>query len=184
MEEFLGADSKSFHAAYWKFRDAYDRGALSGEAYWHAVAKVLHRSIDDAMMAELLEADTAHWSQPNEPMIAWATALQRAGVKTGILSNMGDAMEKGLIAKLPWLQSFAHTTYSHRLGIAKPDPDIYVSSTKGLGLPPEAILFIDDREENIEAAHSAGMAAILYSTHGAFIDSMRRADYDDLLSVR
>jgi putative hydrolase of the HAD superfamily len=183
MEELLSADSHTFDAAYWKFRDAYDRGALSGKAYWHEVAKELIRPVDASTIAALIDADTTHWAQPNEAMVAWAAALQRAGVKTGILSNMGDAMEHGLVAKHLWLQNFGHTTFSHRLGIAKPDNAIYASAIDGLGIPPEAILFIDDREENIEAARAAGMAAILYNAHPAFVSELKRAGYTEFLDL-
>jgi putative hydrolase of the HAD superfamily len=181
MEKLLGADAERFHTAYWKFRDAYDRGALSGERYWHEVAKELDRTIDESTLAALIEADVTHWVQPNDAMIAWAMALQRRGVKTGILSNMGDAMEFGLLAKLPWLKDFQHSTFSHRLGIAKPDAVIYRAAADGLGVSPETILFIDDRQENIDAAHAAGMAAVLYKAHPEFVKSMHQAGYTDLL---
>jgi putative hydrolase of the HAD superfamily len=181
MERMLAVDGESFHAAYWRFRDAYDRGALSGEAYWRKVAEELGRTLDAEQMAGLMAADTALWTQPNAPMIAWAARLQQAGVKTGILSNLGDAMEAGIRGRFPWLEAFAHHTFSHRLGIAKPDPAIYAHAAEGLGVPVEAILFIDDREENIAAAKAAGMAGVLYGGHGAFPEQMRGLGLGDLL---
>ena len=33
-----GLDEERLHAAYWKFRHDYDRGTLTGRAYWDAVA--------------------------------------------------------------------------------------------------------------------------------------------------
>ena len=33
-----GLDEERLHAAYWKFRHDYDRGALTGRSYWDAVA--------------------------------------------------------------------------------------------------------------------------------------------------
>jgi putative hydrolase of the HAD superfamily len=170
MERVLDADAEAFHAAYWRHRDAYDRGALSGVSYWTEVASDLGRSVDAAQM-----------TQPNAPMIAWAAALQRAGVKTGILSNLGDAMEAGIRARFPWLEAFAHHTFSHRLGIAKPDPAIYAHAAEGLGTPPERILFIDDRAENIEAARRAGMATLRYSGHVEFLRQMRAMGLEGLL---
>jgi putative hydrolase of the HAD superfamily len=183
MEELLRTNAGSFHAAYWKFRDAYDRGLLSGEQYWHEVANDLGRALETSTLASLIEADTLHWAKPNEPMVAWAAALQRAGVKTGILSNMGDAMEDGLLEKLPWLRDFTHSTYSHRLKIAKPDPAIYRTAAEGLGVPAQAVLFIDDREENIVAAKAAGMRSVVYRTHAVFLAEMEQAGYAHLLSV-
>jgi len=181
LKQVFHADEPAFHAAYWNHRLDYDRGALTAITYWQAVAGDLHQSLTPTQLAELIAADTALWTQPNQPMIDWAAALQRANIKTGILSNLGDEMELGILARFPWLQNFAHHTFSHRLGIAKPDLAIYQHAAEGLAVPPSAILFLDDREENILAARTAGMTAIQYTTHPAFIESMTTQDLTHLL---
>ncbi len=181
MQSLLGADAESFRAVYWRYRDAYDRGTLNAEAYWRAVAKELGRSVNEEMLRALCEADVEQWSQPNEAMIAWAAALQRAGVRTGVLSNLGDAMEAGVRARFDWMKGFAHHTFSHRLGMAKPDAAIYQHAAEGLGVKPEEILFVDDREENIAGARAAGMVAIQYGEHAAFVAAMREAGLGELL---
>src|SRR5579875_3566364 len=83
MRDLLGADEPAFHAAYWRNRHDYDRGALDGPRYWEAVARDLSRPLQEAELGVLLKADTALWTQPNQPMIDWAAALQAAGVRTG-----------------------------------------------------------------------------------------------------
>ena len=182
LKQVFHAEEPTFHAAYWRHRHDYDRGALNAITYWQAVATDLHQPLSPSQLAELISADTALWTQPNQPMIDWAAALQRAGIKTGILSNIGDEMEAGILAHFPWLHNFAHHTFSHRLGIAKPDPAIYQHAAEGLAVPATEILFIDDREENIAAAQSAGMQAILYATHDAFIATMTARGFAPLLS--
>jgi putative hydrolase of the HAD superfamily len=172
MKQILHVNEEDFHAAYWRSRDAYDRGTLNGDAYWQTVAADLHRVIDRLQIDALIDADLDMWTQPNDDMIGWAARLQQRGIKTGILSNIGDAMETGVRARNPWLADFAHHTYSHRLGIAKPDLAIYRHAAEGLGLPPAAILFVDDREENIDAARVAGMTAVRYSGHASFVAAM------------
>jgi len=183
MQRLLSADGDRFHAAYWRLRDAYDRGALSGPDYWASVAGDLGRTLDAAQTEALLAADTALWTQPNPEMIAWAQALQRAGVKTGILSNIGDAMEAGIRARCPWLEAFAHHTFSHRLGLAKPDRAIYLHAAEGLGVPPERVLFIDDRAENIAGAHAAGMTTLHFTTYAEFVPEMQRLGLAGLLDL-
>jgi len=182
MMRVLGVDETSFREMYWKHRDAYDRGTLNGIAYWQKVAEELHKPLPANSLNELLEADNALWTQPNQPMIEWAASLQRAGIKTGILSNIGDAMEAGIRARFPWLDEFAHQTFSHRLGIAKPDLAIYQHAAEGLGVSPNAVLFVDDREENIAAAREAGMTAVQYSTHDHFVEQMQQLGLGDLLT--
>jgi len=182
MRRILNVDEEHFRAIYWKHRDDYDRGTLNSVAYWEHVARDLHRTLDARQLSALIGADSALWTQPNQAMIEWAAALQRAGIKIGILSNIGDAMEAGIVARFPWLSEFHHKTFSHRLGMAKPDAAIYHHAAEGLGVPPEEIMFVDDREENIVAARAAGMNAIQYSDHAAFEQSMRAEGYAGLLT--
>jgi putative hydrolase of the HAD superfamily len=48
------------------------------------------------------------------------------------------------------------------LGVRKPDKAIYQMALDILGRPPERILFIDDRMENVAGAVNAGMKAIQF----------------------
>ncbi|MES2390072.1 MAG: HAD family phosphatase [Acidobacteriota bacterium] len=181
MKLLLTANEEPFHQAYWRHRHDYDRGTLTSVAYWQAVASDLNRPIDDDQITALNVADVDLWTQPNQEMIDWAADLQRRGIATGILSNIGDAMEIGVLDRLPWLAAFAHRTFSHRLLLAKPELAIYRRAVEGLRVSPHEILFIDDREENIDAARKAGMTAIQYSNHNAFVRSMQSAGLAALL---
>jgi putative hydrolase of the HAD superfamily len=183
LERVLDAEQAAFQAAYWKYRDAYDRGALSAQTYWEFVARELDKPIDGQVLRALIDADTVVWTQPNVEMMEWAARLNRAGIKTGILSNIGDAMELGVLGRFPALGEFTHHTFSHRLGIAKPDAEIYRHAVEGLGVPAGEILFVDDREENILAARAAGMAAVQYSGHEGFVEEMQRIGLGSLLYV-
>ena len=182
MKQILGVDEETFRAVYWKHRDDYDRGTLASIAYWEHVAHDLHRTLDAKQLSTLVEADNDLWTQPNQQMIDWAAALQRAGIKTGVLSNMGDAMEAGVVARFPWMAEFDHKTFSHRLGMAKPDAAIYHHAAKGLGVAEQEILFVDDREENLVAARAAGMSAVQYSTQAEFERAMQAAGFGALLA--
>lgn len=184
MQRVLGVEDERVQAAYWRYRDAYDRGRLSGVEYWHAVAGDVGQTLDAKSLAELIAADNALWTQPNQPMIDWAARLQRVGIRTGILSNIGDEMEAGVRARFAWLSEFDHHTFSHRLGIAKPDAAIYLRAVKGLGVAAEEILFVDDRIENIEAARTAGMMAVQYLGHEAFVAEMEEVGLGWLLKVQ
>ena len=56
------------------------------------------------------------------------------------------------------------------LGLRKPEPAIYRRALDILGKPAERILFIDDRQENVEGAAAAGIKGLRFD--GA--DSLRR----------
>ena len=182
MRATVCGDQQVFHEAYWNPRHDYDRGTLTGTAYWNKVAqRAGHVGLNETELDTLYQADVDLWTDLNEPMVAWVKELQRRGIRTGILSNIGDRMETGVRQKFDWLGDFHHCTWSHRLSLAKPEAAIYDHAARGLGTAPEHILFVDDREENIAGARSAGMLAVQYTTHDAFLDELRLLAMDDLL---
>jgi putative hydrolase of the HAD superfamily len=139
--------------------------------------------LTEEQVQALIEADTELWTDLNLPMVEWAGRLQRAGFRTGILSNIGDSIAEGIVAKLPWLSGFHHRTWSHALNLAKPELAIYRATAAGLGTPEENILFIDDKVENIAAAQAVGMQAIRYTGHAEFEREMRERGLGWLLEV-
>jgi putative hydrolase of the HAD superfamily len=183
MRSVTGLDEDALHKGYWAFRHEYDRGTLTGRAYWHAVANHAGVEFDAAQVAALLDTDVALWTQLNVPMVEWSARLQGVGMRTGILSNIGDAIAEGILARLPWLAGFDHCTWSYALRMAKPEAAIYVATAMALKTPPAGILFIDDKEENIAAAEAAGMRAIHYTDHAEFEDAMRERGFGSLLEI-
>lgn len=180
-----GLSEPDFHREYWAHRHDYDRGTLNGQTYWKKVASGSESAFTSEQIAALIAADVSLWSRVNAPMVEWAQRLQRAGVLTGILSNIGDAMAEGLIARFDWIGDFDHCIWSHTLKLAKPEAAIYRCAAKGLDTEPAQILFIDDKIENIEAAESIGMQAIQYHLdHPAFEAELRRRNIDFLLNPK
>ncbi len=183
IRQITGFDEEALQRSYWKFRHAYDRGELTGVSYWHEVAASAGKTFTSEQVTQLIDADTDLWTLLNPPMVDWASRLQRAGIRTGILSNIGDAMTEGLLRKLDWLGGFYHCTWSYALRIAKPELAIYQAAAAGLATPTERILFIDDKPENIAAAKDAGMQAILYSDHASFEREMESRGLGYLLNL-
>lgn len=180
METILNTTHSELRAAYWRHRDDYDLGVLNGVSFWRTVGAELAHPPTDEELAQLLQSDVDLWTQPNQPMIDWATTLQEVGISTGILSNMGDAMETGIISRCPWITRFSHLTFSHTLGIAKPDKRIYLHAIACVGQPADTILFIDDRIKNIEAARTLGLHAIQYTCHENFLREFEIANFAGL----
>jgi putative hydrolase of the HAD superfamily len=104
------------------------------------------------------------WTSLNEEMLAWVVALQDAGFRTAILSNMGLECLSYMRQEFGWLAHFQHHTWSCELGIAKPDPAIYLHTCEKLGVSPTETIFLDDKPENIAAANSVGLHGILFTT--------------------
>ncbi|MBW3622131.1 MAG: HAD family phosphatase [Armatimonadetes bacterium] len=88
-----------------------------------------------------------------------------------ILSNTNAIHWDWILARHgEMIRRFDRAWTSHEMGLEKPDPAIYEQVIRATGLPPEAHVFIDDIEENVEGARSVGMAAI----HHTDADSLAR----------
>jgi putative hydrolase of the HAD superfamily len=183
MLTITGLAKDTLHHSYWLHRHHYDRGDLNGLSYWQNVADTAGLILTPAQIESLIAADIDLWSRINQPMLEWAQSLQRAGIPTGILSNIGDAMSRGLLARHSWLNGFSAHTWSCALNLAKPEPAIYTAAAKSLQTPPENILFIDDKVENIAAAESIGMQAIQYPDHATFEHEMANRGLTWLLNL-
>lgn len=174
MQQIAALDPETFERAYWAPRHDYDRGHYTGREYWLATGRAAGIELTDDAIEALIEADTDLWTQENEPMIAWAARLQSVGTPTGILSNLGDAMTEGVTTRQPWIAGFDHALWSHTVRMAKPEAAIYRLAANGLHTPPEAILFIDDRSDNIAGAHAAEMQTVLYVDQPSFEQELER----------
>jgi putative hydrolase of the HAD superfamily len=183
MLALTGLPEQRFHDAYWAYRHDYDRHTLSAVPYWRAVAVHAGTAFTDAQIDRLLELDIDLWTNMNDRMVDFAKRLQRAGVRTGILSNIGDAMAQGIVARLPWLAGFYHSTWSWELGLAKPEPAIYLKTAEALDTAAENILFIDDREENVAAATALAFHAIRFTDYESLMRDLRNRGYADLLEL-
>ena len=60
---------------------------------------------------------------------------------------------------------FTKLFLSYRMKMIKPEPDIYRTAIKEIGLPAEEILFIDDSRANLEAAQREGLRTAFYCPH-------------------
>ena len=180
MLAITGLSEATFGPAYWAPRHDYDRGFHTGMEYWRETGRHAGLELSEQQVADLIDADNALWTQVNEPMVDWALRLQAGGTPTGVLSNLGDALTEGVLARQAWLSGFDHLVWSHRLKLAKPDPEIYRIAAQGFGYEAGNILFIDDRKNNVAAGVSAGMQVILYTTQSAFEQELVRRGLREL----
>ncbi len=163
MVEVSGLSAEEFDRHYWSNRHSYDLG-MKGPEYWTKVARDAGTTFTPEQVDELIENDILMWTSVNEEMLAWVIALQNAGLRTAILSNMVWDILGYMRQEFGWLAHFHHHTWSCELGIGKPDPEIYLHTCKELDVLPQETLFLDDKPENVAAAAKVGLHAIQFST--------------------
>jgi putative hydrolase of the HAD superfamily len=163
-----GLTASEFVAAFWANRWHYDRGQDPMD-YWRGVAALANKTFDDALIAELITHEVGFWSTFDDRVLNWSDQLRRAGIPTGILSNLPHPLAKGLRETPGFLDHFDHITFSCDVGFAKPEPEIYMHSFEGLQVRPEEGLFLDDRPENVEGARKVGLQTVLFGSWEDFL---------------
>lgn len=91
-------------------------------------------------------------------------ALRHKGVPVFALSNFGIGTFEIASAAFPVLREFDQAFISGHLQCIKPDPEIYQHLERDTGIAPNALLFADDRPENIAAAETRGWQTHLFTT--------------------
>ncbi|WP_326570733.1 HAD family phosphatase [Actinacidiphila glaucinigra] len=170
-----GVPATRFWDAYWGLRPPYDRGELTGSAYWGGVAAALGTRFDSRRAETLIAADVDSWSAVDPPMVALVEELASQGCRIGLLSNIPEELAAHYEARHAWLRHFQVRALSCRTGQAKPDPAAYHWCRDALREDPARILFVDDRPENIHAARAAGMRGHLFTTPARFRRHLLRA---------
>ncbi|MFC6686638.1 HAD family hydrolase [Jhaorihella thermophila] len=89
-------------------------------------------------------------------------ALRRRGVPVFALSNFGRGPFELARRRFPVLDRFDRVFLSGDLRAIKPEPEIYETLETGTGLPPDVLLFADDRPENIDTARARGWRTHLF----------------------
>ena len=160
LQRTSGIDPSTFPAVFWQHRDAYDRGALDGPAFWAQVARDARTDFTPQQIEQLIALDIQLWVHPNPVMLEWVRLLGPRSVKTAVLSNMPLDHSRYLRQNAAWLQAFNHLCFSAELGLGKPDAAIYRSCLEGLQVPASQALFIDDREVHVLGARAVGLHGV------------------------
>jgi putative hydrolase of the HAD superfamily len=153
-------DWERFYREYMDLRPAYDGGHMTAEEYWDTLAGRLH--CDRGPLINLIELDIRSWTVINQPTLALASTLRQHGIATAVLSNMNEEVLAYLEAECPWTHDFAPLVYSCRLGLTKPQREIYEYCVSRMGLRHDECLFLDDSPANVRAAERYGLHAVVF----------------------
>lgn len=110
-----------------------------------------HPDFHDEIM--LWHSDWAKMAAPDIPRSAvLLRALRAKGVAVFALSNFGVETFEIAKAAYPVLDEFDRAYISGRMQTIKPGAEIYARVEADCGIPPNRLLFTDDKAENVEAA--------------------------------
>ena len=160
IAELLNLTTDKFREYYYAERQDYDRGLLTAEQYWQAVARAAGTQLTPENIEWLRRTDVAMWSNINPQMLNWSAQLRAEGIQTAVISNMHMDLVRALREDFAWIRDFPCFVLSAEVGFAKPDPEIFQLCLDGLKVAAGEALFIDDKARNTRAAEQLGMSAI------------------------
>jgi FMN phosphatase YigB (HAD superfamily) len=130
---------------------ALERGELSEAEYWAAYD------------AAGIEVDPGTFHRVRRDRTRWLPGMRE------LLADLDGVVLRATASNYPdWIEelatgmlagSFERVLASCHLGARKPEPAFFAALLATLDLPASTVLFVDDREENVVAARTAGLAA-------------------------
>ncbi len=172
MRSITALDEPRLHAAYWAYRHDYDRGTYTGPAYWQAVATHAGITLTPTQLATCWPPTSTSGPTSTNPWSTSPSVFSAPATAPPSYPTSATPSPKASAPAFPG--SLPSSTPPGRTPSSSPNPSPR-SSTRPpppYRTPPANILFIDDREDNIAAAHAIGMQTIHYTTHPAFEQEM------------
>ncbi len=140
----------------------------------------LHNYFEPRGLADRLEEFVAYWFEKDDAVdkrvLELADAWRR---RTGGRVFAGTNQEHHRIAYLKEQagldRHFDEIIYSAALGVCKPERVFFTNAQARMGVTAaQAILFVDDRAENVDGARMAGWRAMLYRGHESLAQALEK----------
>ena len=135
----------------------YETGLMTRQEFYEEVRQATGFKGDLAEFGQYF-ADI-FWEIP--PMIALHAELRRRGVPVYIFSNTNDLAIEHIRRNFPFFADFDGHIMSYEIGAMKPAAKIYESLEQMSGKRGAEILYLDDRQENVDAGAARGWQIIL-----------------------
>lgn len=144
----------------------FDRGVLSTEQ----VVELLVKN-DPGVEDEIRKftSDMSGLVEKAEYAIPWIQELKAKGYGVYYLSNFSEKAEHDCAHALDFLPYADGGILSYQDQLIKPDAEIYRCLLDRYQLNAEECVFLDDLEENVEAARAQGMQGIVFTTKDAAV---------------
>ena len=135
-------------------------GSVSEQEVHHAIQTILH--LDGERTAAFMDDMWAEYlGTLNVELVEFFASL-RPRYRTAILSNSFVGAREREQDRYQVEDMADLIIYSHEVGMAKPDPQIYRLVCERLDVRPDEAIFVDDTEIAIEAARKVGLQAIMF----------------------
>jgi len=138
----------------------YERGLLTNEEFYQAIRAAAGFAGDFTEFAGLF----GNIFSAIDPMVQLHAALRERGLPTYIFSNTNDFAVRHIRGHFPFFSRFDGYILSYEHRALKPEPELYQVVERQTGQRGSAVLYLDDRPENVEAGAARGWQVLLHQT--------------------
>lgn len=134
-------------------QERFEQGELSGEEFAEQIRQSIGLKAHQMPTVEVLDLVSDMFT-PIDSMASVLKSVRTRGLGIGLLSNTCHA-HWDWICQQPYFVNevgFDVTILSFREGSMKPDPKIYHAAEAKSGVSASSLLFLDDKQENVNAA--------------------------------
>ena len=162
-EEFFEKSKKIYFSS--------TKGEISKEQTLDSLSKILN--ISPKKVEELIIKALKDNIVENKDLIKLIRNLKKKGYKTAILSIQWHLSLKILNPKR-YSKLFDESVISCFDKIRKPDPKSYQLILEKLKVKPEEALFVDDKQENLDAAEKLGIKSLIFENNKQFFTELKK----------
>jgi len=159
--EHFQLDWEDLEARHLALFAAWERDAISLDAYLDATVFHQPRSFSRDEFLGFVFSQSKLLEHGALSILGEIAASDKCMV--GALNNEARATNEYRFTRFNLREYFQVAFSSCYTGVRKPDPAAYRRALDILGGPAERVLFIDDRQQNVDGAAAAGMRAIRFS---------------------
>jgi HAD superfamily hydrolase (TIGR01509 family) len=140
---------------------ALERGEISIQDFERMLASALGERGSVVAAEGLLARVLSGLGELRDDMLGLVRRARSAGIRTALLSNSwGEHYPEEL-----WEGAFDVVVISGRVGMRKPDEEIFRHTASLLGVPAGECVMVDDMAGNIHGAVAAGMVGVLHKSY-------------------
>ena len=169
----FGLDGAALEARHEEVMETWERGESDLNQYLDVAVFYEPRPFSRSEFFSFMLAQSQRL--PHGALHILAELAESNPCMIGALNNEARETNEFRFAHFGLRRHFKVALSSCYVGLRKPEPAIYQRALDILGCPPERVLFIDDREENVAGSLAAGMKAIQFTGADA-----RRAALEEL----
>lgn len=145
-----------------------DAGFISDEDFMNQVTKIAGKKppkVENLKEGQIVKNDT---------LLKYVKSLKSKNYKTAILSNISTNWIIDMLLSQEEQSYFDEYIFSYKVGLLKPNPDIFNLTCDKLGVDLSQAIFIDDNSGFCDAAEQIGLKSVHFEDNEQVINRVNK----------